>query len=156
MTRDTPIFPLKKKERPPPPSKFSDPVLPMNTKRSMEPITMEFSERTLNGKKMDQEHPLPSMPSISDFLDTTCTTLKPIVIWLFWEPLLFTTFLPPKTELLLVSALLMMKMMDGLFALLMMNPLEIGSAPFLKSSASPALPKKKSYKKKSFTKFNPC
>jgi len=56
----------------------------------MEPIMMELSEKIPNGKKMVQEHPPLLMPSISDFLDTTFTILKLIVIWLFWELLLST------------------------------------------------------------------
>jgi len=154
MERDTPKSPLKDPTRPLPPLRSSEMILQINWKELTELTMTELSEKILNGRKMDQELPLPLMLSISDYLDTTFTIPKPMLIWLFLELLLFTILLPLKEDLLHASVLLMMKMMDGNSVPLMMNLPQIGSAPSQPFSDFPALTKKKLSPKKLFTKFN--
>jgi hypothetical protein len=107
----------------------------------------EFSEKILNGLKMDQELLLLLMHSISEFLDITYIILKLMLILLFLELSLFTTLNPPMEDQLIVSSLLMMNLITGLFVPLMEPLLLIGFVLFLKLSDYLALKKEKVKKK---------
>jgi hypothetical protein len=119
----------------------------MLIKKSLVKITKEFSEKILNGLKMDQELPLLLMLSISEFLDITYIIPKLMPIPLFLELSLFTTLNLPTEDPLTVSSLLMMNLITGLFVPLMELPLLIGSALFLKLLDYLALKKEKVKKK---------
>jgi len=119
----------------------------MKIKKSLVKIMKEFSEKILNGLKMDQELLLLLMHSISEFLDITYIILKLMLILLFLELSLFTTLNPPMEDQLIVSSLLMMNLITGLFVPLMEPLLLIGFVLFLKLSDYLALKKEKVKKK---------
>jgi len=119
----------------------------MKNKKSLVKIMKEFSEKILNGLKMDQELLLLLMHSISEFLDITYIILKLMLILLFLELSLFTTLNPPMEDQLIVSSLLMMNLITGLFVPLMEPLLLIGFVLFLKLSDYLALKKEKVKKK---------
>jgi len=119
----------------------------MKNKKSLVKITKEFSEKILNGLKMDQELPLLLMLFISEFQDITYIIPKLMLIPLFLELSLFTTLNPPTEDPLTVLSLLMMNLITGLFVPLTELPLLIGSALFLKLLDYLALKKEKVKKK---------
>jgi len=119
----------------------------MKNKKSLVKIMKEFSEKILNGLKMDQELLLLLMHSISEFLDITYIILKLMLILLFLELSLFTTLNPPTEDPLTVLSLLMMNLITGLFVPLMEPLLLIGFVLFLKLSDYLALKKEKVKKK---------
>jgi len=104
----------------------------MLIKKSKVKIMKEFSEKILNGLKMDQELLLLLMLSISEFLDITYIIPKLMLIPLFSELSLFTILKVPKEDPLTVSLLLMMNLITGLFVPLTEPLLKIGSVLFLK------------------------
>jgi hypothetical protein len=154
--KDTLLFPLKEKENPLLQFKFLDLDMLTNFKKLKVPIMKVVSEKIHNGLKMDLVSLQQLMLSISDFLDIIFIILKLMLTWLSLELLPFITLLPPLEEMLHVSLLLMMKMTDGLFVLLMKPPHLIGFALFPKFLDYLALKKKKLFMKKSSIKFNLC
>jgi len=131
--KDIPISPLKRPESPLSPYKSSEIRHLTKTPKSSEKTTMVFSEKTLNGYPTDQESPPPLTPSISDFLDTIFIILKPMLMLLFWEPLVSTISSPPKEEPPTVSLFLMTNPITGPCVPSTEPPPPIGSAPFPKS-----------------------
>jgi len=125
----------------------------MKNKKFLIKIMMEFSEKILNGKKMDQELPLLLIHSILEFLDIIYIILKLMLIPLFLELFLSIISNLLQEDQPTVSLSLMMNLITGNFVPLMELLLLTGSVLFQKLLDYLALKKERVKKEEKLKKY---